>query len=112
MMPITRLKRITGERRGMVTYRKRSNGPAPSIAAASRHACEMFFNPARKMSALDPNPQRLRMIRVGFARYGSSNQIGVEIPSKLRMLLIGPASGLNRSRNTIVLATGGVSDGR
>jgi hypothetical protein len=58
MMPKIRLKKMSGVIIGTVTWRKRANTSAPSIAAASYSDSEMLCRPARNVTMLLPIAQK------------------------------------------------------
>ena len=73
-MPSTRLKKITEESIGSVTWRKRCRLFAPSICAASYKWVGMPWRPARKMTIVPPTVHRLIRISEGLDQTWSEIQ--------------------------------------
>jgi len=102
-MPMTRLKKITGEIIGRVTNQSLGNGPAPSIMAASYSSVGTPCSAARYRTMPPPTPHILMTMKAGSAQVRSKSQAGPGIPTSARMRLMTPASGL--SSNSHIMAT-------
>src|SRR5262245_15395435 len=112
--PRTRLNSSVGEIIGRTTWRKRCQGPAPSIWAASSSEGGTPCSPDRKITVVaPPSPaQSETTTTAGSAQPWLWNQPGPSIPTQPSTWLTGPTVGWNSQVQTSASATAGVSVGR
>src|ERR1700728_1167222 len=79
MTLITRLKKISGESIGRVTFQNRRTGPAPSIVAASYKEPGIPLSPAKYTIIPPPTPQRPMSTNAGIAQRAASSTGGMTV---------------------------------